>query len=73
MDWLQILTVIGANFGLFLWCRSESREDHRQLEAATTAQLNGIRYDMKEFRDLWMQESKDFHKRLCEIEAARKS
>jgi hypothetical protein len=31
-----------------------------------------MRTDMKQFRELWMQESKEFHQRLCDIEAKRK-
>jgi hypothetical protein len=34
--------------------------------------MKTIEADMKQFREMWLQETKDFHKRLCEIEAARK-
>lgn len=71
MDWTQVLTIVGSNvvlalmglgttITLFLWARSEAREDQQE-----------IREDMKNFREIWMEESKDFHKRLCEIEAKR--
>lgn len=65
MDWLQILGLVLGNAAfiipMFLWNRSESRADYRHLEAAVNAQLQGIR-----------EEIKDFHGRLCDIEAKRK-
>ena len=61
MDWLQVLTIIGANFALFLWCRSESRSDHRHLETSVSTLIEAIRQDMK-----------DFHGRLCAIEKRNK-
>jgi len=64
MNWTMAVTIVGANialiaasFGititLFLWSRSEAREERAQ----TNAILNGIQ-----------QEIKDFHGRLCAIE-----
>ena len=32
MDWLQVLTIVGGNFGLFLWIRQETRADARIFE-----------------------------------------
>jgi len=61
MEWLQILTIIMANFGLFLWLRTESRSDYRHMEARTDAILNAIKDEMR-----------DFHGRLCSIEERRK-
>jgi len=61
MEWMQVLALIGSMAALMFWFRSESRADHRQLEASVNAQLMGIREEMK-----------DFHGRLCAIEAARK-
>lgn len=57
MEWLQVFSIIASNIVLFLWSRAESRADHRLLEAAVSAQLNGIR-----------EEIKDFHGRLCALE-----
>lgn len=68
MNWTMTLTIVGANialiaasFGititLFLWYRSEAREERAQ----TNAILNGIQ-----------QEIKDFHGRLCAIEERNK-
>jgi len=61
MDWIQVITLMLSNIGfvtvLFLWNRSESRADNRELRASTEAILNGIRDEMR-----------DFHGRLCSIE-----
>lgn len=57
MDWMQVFTVIIANFAMFMWIRTESRSDHRHLETSVNAMIEAIRQDMK-----------DFHGRLCAIE-----
>ncbi len=57
MDWMQVLTIIGSNMALFLWVRSESRADHRALEAWTKEMLSAIQNEIK-----------DFHARLCILE-----
>lgn len=62
--WIQIITILGANLALmlasigttvtlFLWSRSESRQDH----AETKKLVEAIQTEMK-----------DFHGRLCAIE-----
>lgn len=56
--WLQALAIVGSNIVLFLWVRTESRSDHRELEAWTKQMLQAIQ-----------QEIKDFHGRLCSLEA----
>lgn len=64
MEWTQTITILGANLvlalgcigttiTLFLWCRSEAREDRHQTEMI----LKAIAEEMK-----------DFHGRLCAIE-----
>jgi hypothetical protein len=60
MEWLQVLSLFLANAGLFLWFRSESRSDWRHMDQ-----------QMREFRETWAQEVKDFHARLCSIEERR--
>lgn len=57
MDWAQVLTIIGANLGVFLWLRTETRNDYRELRLLI---------------DAIHQEMKDFHGRLCKIEEERK-
>lgn len=49
----EFVILVATIAGLFLWCRSESREDFRNV----TLILEGIREDIK-----------DFHGRLCTIE-----
>lgn len=61
MEWEQVLAIVGSNIVLFLWVRTESRSDHRALEAWTKEMLTSIH-----------QEMKDFHGRLCAIEERNK-
>ena len=68
MDFTNILMLILGNgaliIPLFLWNRSESRADIRQMDAKLDATRELVRaiYD----------ESKDFHARLCAIEERMK-
>ena len=71
-EWTQLATVLITIFGLFLWSHSEYREGHKELRASTESQLSAIRQDMKEFREIWSQETKDFHGRLCAIQERNK-
>ena len=61
MDWATITIVVFANLGvmipLFLWNRSEANADRREFSSKMDA-----------FKDLWAQETKDFHARLFSIE-----
>ncbi len=57
MDWTQVLTIVVSNLAMVLWARSESRSDHRALEAWTKEMISSID-----------KEIKDFHGRLCAIE-----
>lgn len=65
MNWIQVLTIIAANFGLtitlFLWLRKEANADRREIASS-----------MSDFRKMWAQESRDFHGRLCAIEEKNK-
>lgn len=58
MDWLQVLVIVFGNAAwvlpMFFWMRSESNADRRDI-------VNLI-IEIKE-------ENKDFHGRLCKIEA----
>jgi hypothetical protein len=56
MEWVQVLMVVVANLGMFLWSRTESRNDYRELRTLI---------------DAIHQEMKDFHGRLCKIEENR--
>ena len=53
MEWSQLLTIVGANLAMFMWARSEAREDQAEM-----------RMILKAIQD----EMKDFHGRLCSIE-----
>jgi hypothetical protein len=65
VNWIQVITIIGANFGLtltmFLWIRKEANADRRELAGAILS-----------FKDTVLSESKDFHGRLCAIEEKMK-
>jgi hypothetical protein len=75
MDWTQVLVLIGSNFGLFLWVRSESRADSRHMDAkleSTRDLVRAIHEDGRNFREQMASEMKDFHYKLIEIERDRK-
>ncbi len=49
MEWIQLITVVGANLAMFMWARTEARHDQAEM-----------RLLMKSIQD----EMKDFHGRL---------
>lgn len=64
MEWTQFVIFFVGVFGLFIWNRTESRSDSRQTDAKLEA-IRSLMYAM-------IQESKDFHGRLCAIEERNK-
>jgi hypothetical protein len=69
MEWTQVFTIVGANIALIfasisttLYLFRECNEDRRRAQQ-----------EMKEFRDRWEAESKDFHARLLLIEERNKN
>lgn len=58
MDWIQVATIITANFGLFLWAVRQSRTDFLHIMRL----IENIQNEMKEF-----------HGRLCAIEERNKN
>lgn len=64
MDWTQVLTIVGANLGVFLWLRSEASADRRQMQQESAADRRDILQLIREIKD----EAKDFHARLCLID-----
>lgn len=66
MEWIHVLTIIGANFAfvltLWLWQRAECSSDRKEIASAVILLANDIRTDMK-----------DFHGRLCTIEERNRS
>ena len=85
-NWIQFVIFVIAVIGLFIWNRAEGRADNRHMDAKLDAQKNlifeihkenhaviqAIREDIKDFHSKWLQESKDFHGRLCAIEEKNK-
>ena len=57
----KLLTLVLTNFGIVWYFRKESREDWKRSDD-----------QMKSFQEKFHEETKDFHRRLCEIEANRK-
>lgn len=57
MDWTQFVIFFLGVFGLFIWNRTESRNDMRMIQSMI---------------DAIQKEIKDFHGRLCAIEERNK-
>ncbi len=75
MDWTQFAIMFITFVGLFIWNRTESREDARHTESkleSTRELVKAIHQESVEFRIAMMNESKDFHGRLCAIEERNK-
>lgn len=69
MDWIQVITIVMSNFALFLWVRSESKSDMREISGEIQvfkSEIRGWKYEI-------YHEMKDFHGRLCSIEENKKS
>lgn len=64
MDYIQFSIFLVSVFGLFIWNRTESRNDYRH----TDAKLEAIRSLMHAL----IEENKDFHGRLCSLEQKNK-
>lgn len=69
MDWTQVLTIIGANLGVFLWLRSESFSDRRQMQQEAANDRRDILSLIREIKD----EMKDFHAKNLMQDAVFKS
>ena len=68
MEWLQVITMIGANVGIFIWLRTESNSDRRQIQQENAADRRDLLQLIREIKD----ELKEFHGRLCAIEERNK-
>ena len=64
MDWVQFSIFFVGIFGLFIWNRTESRNDIRHMDNKMDA--------MRELLHAIHMEMKDFHNRLCMIEKERR-
>lgn len=64
VDWLQVIVLLFGNVAwvlpLWLWNRTESRADQRQMLSIVQA----IQKESRDFQTAIMQEMKDFHGRL---------
>lgn len=64
MQWTQFIIFFLGVFGLFIWNRTESRNDIRHMDTKLDA-IRELAHDIH-------LEMKDFHNRLCAIEEKRK-
>lgn len=69
MEWIQVLTIVMSNFALFLWVRSESRSDMREMRG----EMQTFKNEIRSWKDEIYQEMKDFHGRLCSIEERKRT
>jgi len=75
MEWMQFIIFFVGVFGLFIWNRAEARADMRRMDTKLDSMVNlmdTIRMEALNFQKEWLQESKDFHNRFCEIEKKKK-
>lgn len=71
MDFIQFSILLIYFAGLFIWNRTENRTDVRHMDAkleSTRELVRAIHDESKDFHLAMMQETKDFHGRLCSIE-----
>lgn len=64
MEWIQVLVIIAAQYGVFLWIRTEANADRRDSTRMILDMQSEFRHEMNEFRQEIRQEMKDFHGRL---------
>jgi len=75
VEWTQLIIFFLGVFGLFVWNRTDNRNDYRHAENRNDILRNLIDEMRKEnfaFKEKWLEETKDFHNRLCDIERKRK-
>ena len=68
MEWVQFVIFFLGVFGLFIWVRTETRNDLRHMDSKIDANRELIR----ELIGAIHLEMKDFHGRLCAIEERNK-
>lgn len=68
MDWLQVLTIVGATVGSCVYFRKETKEQIDGLSKETKEQIGELRSEWKQWRTSHDAEMKDFHGRLCKLE-----
>ena len=68
MQYVELLTILATIVGLFMWNRSESRNDWRMANALSREDWRMANALIQSIKD----EMKDLHGRLCAIEERRK-
>jgi hypothetical protein len=68
MEWVQFILMLITFVGLFIWNRTESRADYRH----TDAKIEAIRQLIHEMHKDSMEERREFHSKLCELESRKK-
>ncbi len=71
MPYIEFFSLLATLIGMFFWNRSESRADIRHMDVQLQSNrelVRAIHEDAKSFQLAMIQESKDFHGRLCSIE-----
>lgn len=69
MEWTQPILFFIAVAGLFLWNRTESRADMRQMDSTMRQMDSKVEALVRAIHE----EMKDFHGRLCAIEEKNKN
>ncbi len=82
MEWTQFAIVLITFAGIFIWNRTESRADYRNMDAKLESNRNltieiykeaqNFRIEAREMIAAIQEEIKDFHGRLCAIEERKK-
>ena len=75
MAWSQFIIFFISVFGLFIWNRTESRQDNRHMDAKLESNRNLSLQIHRENHDILnaiKDEMRDFHNRLCSIEERNK-
>lgn len=60
MEWDQLLTVVGANLAMFMWARSEAREDQAEMRLI----MKSIQDEMKDFHGNMERQDAEFKAHL---------
>lgn len=72
MENYQLITIIGANLLVFLSFMGAVIALHIHGNTQTNKRIDAIQQEMKDFHSKYMEETKSFHARLCEIEVGRR-
>lgn len=80
MEWIQLITVIVANITMFLWARSEARNDQQEIRQSIRSDHETLRNLIDKHQHLTRDmikaikmEMTDFHQRLLNIESKKKN